>query len=129
MALGSTFLPVRGRSSCRLRWPAGILNRTQCTQVPAGASGSSMMRAKDWAPAGGSPQVRAGETFFPTQEYFAGMDCPFTKASLFRSRDMSASGVGVDLDEQEDNRMPTPIEITKSFFIKYLPVRHLRTAE
>src|SRR5574338_316580 len=84
-----------GRSSGRLRVSAGILNNTQCTQVPMGASGSSTISAKDWVPAGASSQARAGEMFLPLQEYFAGIDCPLTNASLVSSRDMIASFEGV----------------------------------
>jgi hypothetical protein len=53
------------------------------------------MRAKDCVPAGGSFHASAGETFFPVQAYFAGMDCPFVNASLVSSRDMVASIAGV----------------------------------
>src|SRR5688500_12805743 len=92
--------------SCRLRASAGILNKTQCTHVPAGASGSSMMRARDCVPAGGSFQARAGEIFLPVQAYFAGMDCPFVNALLVNSRDMVASvrciSVGAN-DASHDN--------------------------
>jgi hypothetical protein len=98
-----------------------MLNSTQCTHVPIGASGSSTIRAKDWVPAGGSLQVREGETFFPIQEYFAGMDCPFSNASLFRVRDMSASGVEVAVDEQDASRMASAREIKRILFIGYLP--------
>jgi len=70
---------------------AGILNSTQCTQVPIGASGSSTVSAKDCVLAGGSFHASAGEMFFPTHEYFAGMDCPFANASLVKVRDMVAS--------------------------------------
>jgi hypothetical protein len=61
--------------------------------------------------------VSAGDTFFPTQEYFAGMDCPFTNASLFRSRDMSASGVGVCVEAQDEIRRANAIWIKKILFI------------
>jgi hypothetical protein len=77
---------------------AGMLYKTQCTHVPAGASGSSTISAKDFVLAGGSSQARAGEIFFPMHEYFAGMDCPFANASLVKVRDMVASvPVGSDL--------------------------------
>jgi hypothetical protein len=55
------------------------------------------MSAKDFVPAGGSIQASAGEIFFPTHEYLAGMDCPFANASLVRVRDMVAS-VAIDSD-------------------------------
>src|SRR5262245_31306982 len=93
MALGSTFFPVIGRSSCKLRRSAGMLNNTQCTQVLPGASGSSMINAKDCVPAGGSFHAGAGALFRLIQEYFAGMDCPFANASLVNLKDMSASVV------------------------------------
>jgi len=53
-----------------------------------------MMSAKDCVPAGGSFHASAGEMFLPIQEYFAGMACPFTNASLVISRDMVASIAG-----------------------------------
>jgi len=59
-----------------------MLNKTQCTQVLPGASGSSTINAKDCVPTGGSVHASAGEMFLPMQEYFAGMDCPFANASL-----------------------------------------------
>src|SRR5688572_22208655 len=95
IAFGSMFFPVTGKSSCRLRESADMLNRTQCTQVPIGASGSSMIRAKDCVPEGGSFQARAGEIFLPVQAYLAGMDWPFRNASLVSARDMVASVEGV----------------------------------
>ena len=55
------------------------------------------MSAKDFMPAGGSVQASAGEIFFPTHEYLAGMDCPFANASLVKVRDMVAS-VPIDSD-------------------------------
>ena len=57
------------------------------------------MSAKDCVPAGGSFHASAGEIFFPTHEYLAGMDCPFANASLVKVRDMVASVAGdFDLD-------------------------------
>jgi hypothetical protein len=56
-----------------------------------------MISAKDCVPAGGSFHASAGERFFPTHEYFAGMDCPFANASLVNVRDIVAS-VAVDSD-------------------------------
>src|SRR4030095_7514687 len=87
--------------SGRLRVFTGILNSTQCTHVPIGASGSSTMSAKDCVPAGGSFHASAGEMFFPIHEYFAGMDCPFANASLVNVRDMVAS-VAADSDSDVD---------------------------
>jgi len=101
MAFGSTFFPLIGRSSGRSRVFAGMLNRTQWTHVPIGASGSSTMSAKDCVAAGGSFHVSPGEIFFPTHEYLAGMDCPFANASLVTVRDMVAS-VAVESDSEVD---------------------------
>jgi hypothetical protein len=53
------------------------------------------MSANDCVPEGGSFQKRAGEMFLPVQAYFAGMDCPFTNASLVSSRDIVASVAGI----------------------------------
>src|SRR5688500_4116706 len=91
IALGSIFFPVTGSSSGRSRLSAGMLNSTQWTQVPMGASGSSMMSANDCVAAGGSVHASAGDTFLPTQEYLAGMDCPLVNASLVSAKDMVAS--------------------------------------
>ena len=88
--------------SCRLPVLAGMLNKTQWTQVPIGASGSSTMRAKDFVPAGESFQARAGEMFLPTHEYLAGMDCPFVNASLVNVRDMVASVTGISVAAVSD---------------------------
>src|ERR671924_1974501 len=101
MALGSTFLPVTGKSSCRLRASAEILNKTQCTQVPIGASGSSTISANDCVPAGGPLQAKAGEIFLPVQAYLAGMDCPFTNASLVNVRDIVVSVIRNSVDGRE----------------------------
>src|ERR1051325_655351 len=92
-----TDMPLMSVLSGRLCRFAGMLYKTQCTHVPAGASGSSTISARDLVPAGGSFQARAGEIFFPTHEYFAGIDCPVANASLVKVRDMVAS-VPVDSD-------------------------------
>jgi hypothetical protein len=63
------------------------------------------MRAKDFVPAGGSSQVMAGEMFFPTHEYLAGMDCPFANASLVNVRDMVASVAGISVAAVSDAGM------------------------
>src|SRR3990172_8513453 len=49
-----------GIASGNPREEAGILNSTQCTHVPTGASGSSISSSKDCVPAGGSLQGRYG---------------------------------------------------------------------
>jgi len=47
---------------------AGILYITQCHQpLPVGASGSYMVTAKDFVPAGGFDHCSAGERFCPLQ--------------------------------------------------------------
>jgi hypothetical protein len=56
------------------------------------------MSAKDCVPAGGSLQAKAGEIFRPVQAYLAGMDCPFTNASLVKVRDMVVSMAGISAD-------------------------------
>src|SRR5690349_14843861 len=94
-------MPLGSVLSGKLCVFAGMLYKTQWTHVPAGASGSSTISAKELVPAGGSFQARAGEIFFPMQEYFAGMDCPFANASLVKVRDMVAS-VAVDSNSGAD---------------------------
>src|SRR5688500_20213927 len=109
MAFGSIFFPVIGRSSCKSRLASGMLYNTQCTQVPTGASGSSMISAKDCVPAGGSFQASGGEILRPMHEYLVGMDCPLTNASLFMvSWFVTAASVGVGLVTQADSTMLKP---------------------
>ena len=48
--------------------------------MPAGASGSSMMRAKDFVVAGAADQLRGGETSAPEQVNFVGMVWPSENA-------------------------------------------------
>ncbi len=100
---------------------------TQCTHVPAGASGSSTISANDPVPAGGSFHVRAGEMFLPVQVYFAGMDCPLANASLLISIDIAASvasfvdiSVGVSLDEQDESTMTRTKQKKRICFIRVL---------
>src|SRR6202007_2408550 len=57
-------------------------NNTQCTHVPTGASGSSIIRAKLCVFAGGSFQFSLGETSGPSQVNFFGMVSPAEKALL-----------------------------------------------
>src|ERR1035438_10903596 len=52
----------------------GILNKTQCTHVPAGASGSSQMRAKLGVLDGNPDHSTGGETLIPSQVYFDGIN-------------------------------------------------------
>src|ERR1019366_8250771 len=66
-------------SSCAL---AGMFHSTQCTQVPAGASGSSMIRAKLTVPAGVPLHSSAGETSAASQVCFFGITAPGANAVL-----------------------------------------------
>src|SRR5271166_2616934 len=68
---------------------AGIFQITQCTQVPAGASGSSMMRANEAAFEGWSLQVRAGEMSVAWQVNCLGMAAPEANAGLARVKAMA----------------------------------------
>src|SRR5712692_7611384 len=67
--------------------------------MPAGASGSSMIKLMLFVPAGGSPQLNAGETSGPSQVNFFGMSAPAVNAELFKSKAMALppSGVKVTL--------------------------------
>src|SRR2546428_153095 len=64
---------------------AGRFHRTQWTQVPAGASGSSAIRAKLFVPATAPDQERGGETSCPSQVYLAGIGPPWGNAWLLIS--------------------------------------------
>src|SRR5579862_9207004 len=55
---------------------------TQCTQVPAGASGSSMIIAKLLVFAGAPFHVNAGEMSAPLQLYCSGMAAPAAKLEI-----------------------------------------------
>src|SRR2546426_12350813 len=59
---------------------AGRFHRTQWTQVPAGASGSSAIRAKLFVPATAPDQERGGETSCPSPAYLAGGGPPWGSA-------------------------------------------------
>src|SRR6266576_7200118 len=74
----STLAMFSGSSETR----AGRLYSTQWTQLPAGASGSSTMRAKPRVPAGAPLQVSAGDTSTPSHVYLAGMAAPSPNAAL-----------------------------------------------
>jgi hypothetical protein len=92
---------------------------------------------------GGSFHVRAGEIFFPIQEYFAGMDCPFVNASLVSSRDIVASGegdsdaadsvivdvtgVGVREDAQDATTTLSMIDITQMKIINLISFLFVRS--
>src|SRR6184192_4917305 len=61
---------------------AGRSYRTQCTQVPAGASGSSAMSANAAVPGGAPLQLSGGDTSAPSHVYLPGMAAPSLKAAL-----------------------------------------------
>lgn len=62
------------------------------------------MSANDCVPVGGSPHASAGEIFFPTHEYFAGMDAPFANASLVRVSELDTiASVGSAGEEQAES--------------------------
>lgn len=65
---------------------------TQCTNVPAGASGSSTIRAKDRVPVGAPLQASGGEIPFPLHVYDEGMGWPAAKAGLESESVIKASG-------------------------------------
>src|SRR6266481_1235664 len=59
--------------------------RTQCTQVPTGASGSSQIRARPFTPAGTPLHCSGGEMSAPSHVYLVGIVCPAWKAELVTS--------------------------------------------
>src|SRR5216683_2978410 len=61
---------------------AGRSYKTQCTHVPTGASGSSMMSAKLCVSAGGSFHFNCGETSGPSHVNFFGIASPAEKSGL-----------------------------------------------
>src|SRR2546427_4798671 len=61
---------------------AGRSYSTQCTQVPAGASGSSAISAKVTVPGGAPLQLSDGDTSAPSHVYLPGMVAPSLKAGL-----------------------------------------------
>src|SRR5262249_16050478 len=71
-----------GVPSSSSRRSAGRLKRTQWTQVPRGASGSSQIRAKLFVPSGGSGHRKGGETSLPSPVYYFGMASPSWTAVL-----------------------------------------------
>src|SRR5439155_15527417 len=79
------------------RTPSGRLDAldgtpysTQCTQVPAGASGSSHTSAKLLVPGGGSVQASGGERSSPSQVCLRGIVSPGLKALDLSSKAMAA---------------------------------------
>src|ERR1019366_7959113 len=80
----SCFATASG-SSCAL---AGRFHSTQCPQVPAGASGSSMISAKLTVRAGASLHSSAGEKSASSQVCFFGITAPGANAELFSTSDI-----------------------------------------
>src|SRR5271166_5363156 len=83
-------------SNCRV-W-AGKLKRTQWTQVPRGASGSSQISARLFVPEGGSDQRNGGDRSAPSPVNCFGMVAPDWNAVLASSMDMRESPDCVSLD-------------------------------
>jgi hypothetical protein len=59
-------------------------NKTQCVNVPPGASGSSIISAKLFVFAGAPLHFSCGETFSAEQVNFAGMFAPSVNAAVIR---------------------------------------------
>src|SRR4029077_1832697 len=76
-----------GTCASKTRPVAGIFHATQCTQVPMGASGSSAISAKLFAPLGTSDQLKGGDASCPSQVYCLGMMSPASNAELLSSID------------------------------------------
>ncbi len=60
----------------------GRFQTTQCTHVPAGASGSSTINARLFVPSGGVDHFRSGEKFSPWHVYCLGIEERSAKAEL-----------------------------------------------
>src|SRR5690242_8937529 len=78
----------------------GILNITQCTEVPCGASGSSTSSAKLFVLFGALCHTNGGETLPPFCEYLSEIGAPFLNAGLVSVNTLSASAAS--------NKIPTP---------------------
>ena len=62
--------------------PGLMFHKTQCTHTPLGASGSSTIKASDFAFAGTFSIKRGGLISFPSQVYLSGMQPLFSKTGL-----------------------------------------------
>src|SRR5205085_11055408 len=80
--LPKSFLPWRAPLDCSLVWDtpscsscvsAGRLKRTQCVQMPRGASGSSQTSANVFVSSGPLDQRSGGEAFLPSAVYCWGI--------------------------------------------------------
>src|SRR5262245_22337093 len=60
----------------------GRSKRTQCMNVPEGASGSSQINTRLFVVGGMSLHLKSGERSSPSQVYFVGIASPSKKASL-----------------------------------------------
>src|ERR1019366_4035143 len=89
---------IVGTPSSNSRVGGGRLKRTQRTQVPRGASGSSQIRAMLLVPVGGSDQRNAGDRFAPSPVYCFGMVAPCWNAVLVSSMDIGESPDCVSFD-------------------------------
>src|SRR5437879_2487154 len=103
-----------GTCASKTRAVAGMFHATQWTQVPMGASGSSAISAKLFAPLGTSDQLKGGDTSCPSQVYDLGIIPPASNAKLFSSIDQPPLPLSVTpphetvpLDDEPANR-PEP---------------------
>src|ERR1700676_3484434 len=90
---------VVGTFSSNSRVWGGKLKRTQWTQVPRGASGSSQIRARLFVPKGGSDQRNGGDRSAPSPVYRFGMVIPGSNAVLEISMDIGESPDRVSFDD------------------------------
>jgi hypothetical protein len=70
------------------------LKTTQWTQVPAGASGSSMISAKLFVPPGAPLHASGGDTSIPSQVNYSGIDPLALKAVEVSVKEESAAKAG-----------------------------------
>ena len=78
----SASVSVFGTPSGSLATLGGMFHAIQCVHVPAGASGSSAIRANDCAPAGALDHVNSGEASLPSHVNFFGIVPPSENALL-----------------------------------------------
>src|ERR1035438_9396478 len=90
---------VVGTPSSNSRTWASRLKRTQWTQVPRGASGSSQIRAMLLVPDGGSDQRNGGDRSAPSPVYCFGILVSALNAVLVTSIDIGESPLFVSFDE------------------------------
>src|SRR5215472_4243265 len=98
--------------SASSRVSAGRSNSTQCTHVPAGASGSSIISAKLCVFAGGSVQLSFGETSGPSHANFFGIISPAENDALdifMVPPWICAGGVAPRKEARHNERQITPV--------------------